>query len=157
MIWTATPTDPNWVESDDFVPGQEFTGVLTFEAGDTEPQEISLVVQGDLEVEEAENFLVTLSGATNGTIIEGQSMASGTIFNDDTDEPATLIGIAAVDADKAEGDDGTTEYTFDVTRSGVLNEASAVQVLFDPGDANAADFVGGVPETQTVFFLPQRG
>ena len=55
VIWTATPTDPNWVESDDFVLGQPTSGVLTFEAGDTDPQEITLMVQGDLEVEKRTN------------------------------------------------------------------------------------------------------
>jgi Ca2+-binding RTX toxin-like protein len=66
-----------------------------------------------------------------------------------------VISIAPADATPLEGDEGTTEYTFTVTRAGdELLGTSSVQVALVPGDTDADDFGGTLPETQTVTFAP---
>jgi Ca2+-binding RTX toxin-like protein len=66
-----------------------------------------------------------------------------------------VISIAPADATPLEGDEGTTEYTFTVTRTGdELLGTSSVQVAFVPGNTDADDFGGTLPETQTVTFAP---
>ncbi|NEQ39489.1 MAG: hypothetical protein F6K40_25815, partial [Okeania sp. SIO3I5] len=66
-----------------------------------------------------------------------------TIQNDDTPPPPTLA-IAATDAEKAEGDSGTTAFTFTVTRSGDTTGATDVDYAIS-GDADATDFGGTLP------------
>jgi predicted extracellular nuclease len=59
------------------------------------------------------------------------------------------LSIAAVSADKAEGDAGTTDFTFTVTRTNGEGEAGATWTLTAPG-GTAEDFAG--PLTGTVAF-----
>ncbi|TWA79619.1 hemolysin type calcium-binding protein [Azospirillum brasilense] len=67
------------------------------------------------------------------------------------------LAIAATDADKREGDSGTTAFTFTVTRagsaSGVLTVAWAVAASDGPGGAtlDAADFGGTLPSGTVSF------
>ncbi len=66
--------------------------------------------------------------------------------------PATSLAIAATDAVKAEGDAGTTAFTFTVTRSGDTSGATDVDYAVTSADADAADFGGSLP-SGTVSFL----
>lgn len=61
------------------------------------------------------------------------------------------IGIAAIDADKVEGDFGTTNFVFTVTRSGDTTGTTSVDFALTAGDADATDF-GGVLPSGTVNF-----
>jgi len=73
----------------------------------------------------------------------------------DPEEPVSgpVISIAPADLDQNEGNDGTTEYSFTVTRTGEgLSAASSVEVAFADGSTEADDFVDGLPITQTVEF-----
>jgi len=66
----------------------------------------------------------------------------------------TTLAIAPTDADKAEGDAGTTNFTFTVTRSGDLSGTTSVgyQVTGSGGDpADAADFGGTLPSGMVNF------
>jgi len=77
---------------------------------------------------------------TNGTITIGN--------------PAATLAIAADDADKAEGNDGNTGFTFTVTRSGGTSGTSTVDYAVggsgnDP--ANGADFGGTLPSGTVSF------
>src|SRR5262249_21303192 len=69
---------------------------------------VTVVINGDRLAEPDESFSVVLSNAVNGLIDAGQ--ATGTIVND---EP--LVSIT--DQSQAEGDAGTTVFTFTVTLS----------------------------------------
>ena len=60
----------------------------------------------------------------------------GTINNDDT--AAATLAIAATDADKAEGNSGSTPFTFTVTRSGDTSGASSVNYAVTGSGTNAA-------------------
>ena len=122
------------------------SGTVSFAAGET-TQVVTIDVSGDTEFEADEDFTVTLSNASAGTEISTPS-AVGTIQNDDPAPPATFFGIAATDAVKAEGDVGTTQYSFTVTRTGVLSSADSVDwaVLGSGGNpADASDFAGALP------------
>lgn len=63
--------------------------------------------------------------------------------------PVETLSIAAASADKAEGDAGTTDFTFTVTRTNGDGEAGATWTLSGPG-ATAEDIAG--PLTGTVAF-----
>jgi Ca2+-binding RTX toxin-like protein len=66
-----------------------------------------------------------------------------------------VFSISEPEVKKAEGDLGTTEYAFTVTREGDLSRASAVWVAFDPGDTNSNDFGGDLPAPDLLLFHPE--
>ncbi len=132
----------------DFENGALATGTVSFGVGDT-VQTITVKVQGDSEVEADETFLVTLSNATGGAALETDE-ATGTIRNDDA-----RLAIAAAAADRAEGDSGSTSFTFTVTRTGDTSVAHSVSYDVTGSGSHAAspdDFAGGVSPTGTVMF-----
>ena len=57
---------------------------------------------------------------------------------------AAILSVAAADAEKLEGDSGSTGFTFAVTRTGGLAVAVNTQWDLMAAGADAADFVGGV-------------
>ena len=122
------------------------SGVLSFAAGETS-KVISLNVAGDSVVEANEVFYVNLTTPTGATL--GAASATGTILNDDT---LPTLAIAATSASKAEGNSGSTPFTFTVTRSGNTGIASSVNWAVANGTATAADFTGGVLPTGSVSF-----
>lgn len=116
------------------------SGKVTFTDGQVS-QTITINVVGDLDVETDELFTVTLSAGVNGAVLT--ATADATIVNDDSS-----VVISAVDAVKAEGDDGTVTYTFNVHRTGYLGEAETVSYqVTGSGDnpANGDDFGGALP------------
>jgi hypothetical protein len=126
----------------DFVGGVLPSGTLTF-APDQTVQTITLQVQGDATVELDEGFSVTLSGASGGAVIE-TATATGTIRNDDH----SVVSIAALSADKAEGNSGTTLFTFTVSldQANPTSQTIGWSVTGSGGHAaNAADFGGSAP------------
>lgn len=140
----------NPAQASDFAGGVFPAGRVSFAANETS-KVITINVLGDAVFEANEGFIVTLSGASGRATITTAS-ATGVIRNDDV---AKTLAIAATSADKAEGNSGSTAFTFSVTRSG--NVAGATTVNFavtgsgaTPAQAN--DFVGGVfPGGQVAF------
>ncbi len=100
-----------------------------------------------------EAFLVSLSNVSgNGTITTAD--AAGYLLNDDVSALVPAFAIAASNADKAEGDTGTTPFTFTVTRSGKTDIAASVDYRVSNAGSNpagVADFGGTFP-TGTVNF-----
>jgi hypothetical protein len=142
--WTVTG---NGATADDF--GSVFpAGILQFGSNDTTGT-VTIDVSGDLDVEGDEGFTVTLSNPTSGATL-GTSSAAGTIENDDTD-----FAIAAADADKAEGDSGTTAFTFLVTRTGMTTGTSSATYSVSGNGANANDFGGALPSGTVSFAAGQ--
>jgi hypothetical protein len=126
----------------DFVGGVLPSGILTF-APDQTVQTITLHVQGDTAVELDEGFTVTLSDASGGAVID-TATAAGTIRNDDH----SVVSIAALSADKAEGNSGTTLFTFTVSldQANPTSQTIGWSVMGSGGHAaNAADFGGSAP------------
>ena len=133
----------------DFAGGVLPAGTLSFAAGEL-TKTLTLQVQGDTAVEPDESFIITLSNPSAGSDISVPT-AVGTIQNDDVPPPATFLAIAALDAVQAEGDAGSTAFTFTVTRTGDTSAADSVDYAVT-GSANGADFAGGVLPGGTVSF-----
>ncbi|NBB23039.1 DUF11 domain-containing protein, partial [Runella sp. CRIBMP] len=147
---TATTADNDYVANSTTL---NFTGT----AGETKT--FNVVVNGDLKVEPNETFTVSLSSVVasgRNVVISGPSgTGTGTITNDD----AATISIN--DVTQAEGDAGTTTFTFNVTLSQVVSSAVTVDFATAPGTANAGgDYTtnsgtltfpaNGAGQTQTV-------
>ncbi|QDU75665.1 Calx-beta domain protein [Bremerella volcania] len=65
-----------------------------------------------------------------------------------------MLSVVATDANKNEGDSGTTDFTFNVIRSGVTSESSTVDYTITGSGTNAADasdFGGSLPNGQITF------
>ena len=118
------------------------SGTVNFAAGETS-KVITLNVTGDTGFEFEEGFTVTLSNPTGATITT--ATAIGVIQNDDIG-----LGISASDATKAEGNTGTTPFTFNVQRGIPASGSPASTVDWavtgsGPNPATAADFGGTFP------------
>ncbi len=114
------------------------TGTLTFAPGETQ-QVISVPVVGDTFDEEDETFEVTLTAPTNATLDD--ATGTGTIVNDDADGP---IGVFINDVIVEEGDEGSSDATFNVELSRALPEGitATVDYATDNGNATAGEDYG---------------
>ncbi len=154
--WTAVGSlsqvpDGSYADADDFI-GEGFPSDTVTFAANHDVETITVPVDADNVPEDDEAFKVGLSAATGATVDMDNASADSVIRNDDF-APDPLVSIAATNADQNEGDEGTTEFSFTVTRSSEdLSGTSSVEVAFGAGDTDAADFVGGLPATQTVTF-----
>jgi Calx-beta domain len=110
------------------------SGSLTFNPGETS-HTITILVNGDVTVESNENFLVNLSNAANATIADGQG--SGIILNDDAAPVTPAISIN--DVKQAEGDSGTTAFTFTVSLDQATTNTVTVDYNSTDGTATLAD------------------
>lgn len=121
------------------------TGTVSFADGQT-VQTITITVAGDTTFEGNDTFFVNLTSPTGGaSISDGQGQ--GTITNDDAAPDAQL---AINDVTLAEGNSGTTAFTFTVTRSGNTSGASSATWTVNNGTTDAGDFSGAL--TGTVSF-----
>ena len=109
---------------------QATSGILTFVAGGTTSQTITVRVAGDTAAEATENFFVNLFSSLNATITDSQGV--GTINDNDTAGPTLSIGSPAA---KNEGNSGDTPFVFPVTIS--ANPTSTVTVVFNTGNGTA--------------------
>jgi hypothetical protein len=122
-------------------------GTVSFGAGETS-KVVTVNVSGDTDVENDESFAVTLSNPSGNAEIN-TGTATGTIANNDID-----LAITATGARGAEGDGGTRDFTFTVTRTGDTSGTTTVDYAFLEGvgsTAVASDF-GGVLPSGTVTF-----
>ena len=138
--WAVSLTGVSPATVNDFVGNALPTGSITFQPGQS-TRTISVQVQGNTQLESDRSFTLTLSNPTNAEIING--VATGTILNDDEEPTLTIV---AVDEIKLEGDAGTTNFLFNVNRSGGLSPVVTVDwaVTGTGGNpAEASDFVNG--------------
>jgi hypothetical protein len=124
--------------ADDFTGST--SGTVSFAAGETS-RTITINVAGDTVVEGDETFYVQLFGPVNATL--GTATASSTILNDDAAVTPTL-SLTTADTSKAEGNTGSTPFTFTVTRSAGTG-TSSVNWMLAGGGTNATDFAAGTP------------
>jgi phage-related protein len=149
--WAVTGSGGSPANATDFSGGVLPSGTVTFGAGVTS-QTINVLVAGDTTSEPDEGFTVTLSSPSVPAVIVSGT-ASTTILNDDA-APVPSLSISAPAAAN-EGNTGTTNFAFPVTRSGDTVTACTVNwaVTGSGGSpANAADFVGGVLPSGTLTF-----
>lgn len=89
------------------------SGTVQYVGNTSGSQTVTVFVCGDTIGEDDETFVVTLSDPTGQSVIDpALSEVTGTIQNDDA--PSLTVG----DVSLAEGDAGTTAFTFTVTKSG---------------------------------------
>ncbi len=122
-----------------------FNGTVSFVDGQGTAT-VVIQIAGDTTFEANETFTIDLSNVTGGaTIIDASGL--GTITNDDA-APAGSLSIN--DVSIAEGNSGTTNLTFTVSRSD--GSAGAISATWTVANTttNAADFSG--PLTGTVSF-----
>ena len=107
-------------------------------------------------MESNERFAVTLSTPSAGASITTAS-AGAIIQNDDTSGTGTL-SLARLRASRSEGQSGSTDFTFQLTRAGSLTGPAAVDWsvagggVSGTGGATASDFAAGVLSTGSVTF-----
>ncbi len=151
----ATLDDSATLADNDY---QASSGTLTFTQGGALTQTISILVNGDLNIESPEALRVQLSNIVNtvGVASPGVVNGVGTITNDDFPPTVSISDVSIL-----EGDAGTTTMTFTVTRT---DENSAFTLDFNTvvgGTATAGEdyevvsggtvtFTNGGPLTQTV-------
>jgi Tol biopolymer transport system component len=145
--WAVAGSGTHAANSADF-GGSLPSGSVTFAAGETS-KTLTVTASGDTAVEFDEDFTVTLSNVSAGLTL-GTSSASGTIQNDDR----SIVSIAAVSASVAEGDSGTTPFTFKITldQAGVTSQSIAWAVTGSGvHPADAADFGAALPAGAVTF------
>ena len=103
------------IAGDDY---QAASDTLVFSPGDT-TQMLTVLVIGDLQLEQDETFVVNLSNADNATIADGQGV--GTITNDDVAPQLSINDVTVT-----EGNIGTTPAVFTVTLSPPTNQTVTV-------------------------------
>ena len=129
------------------------SGALVASANPTEALAASMNLTLD-----AGQYYLHISGTGLGDPLNGGYTDYGSLGQYTID--GTVVGvagsdslaIAAADAQKAEGDAGTTGLTFQVTRSGDISGESSVDWTVAGADVDAADFAGGVIPSGTLTF-----
>ncbi|MFO1086032.1 MAG: VWD domain-containing protein [Reyranellaceae bacterium] len=141
VSWSIVGSGANGASLSDFAAGALNGGTLSFAAGETSKL-VTVLVAGDTEVEANEQFTVTLQNPTAGLTI-GTGSAIGTIRDDDG--VTQTVSISAAASVKAEGNSGTTPFTFTVSRTGSTSAGATVAYAVTgsvTNPANAADFAG---------------
>ncbi len=124
--------------NDTAIAGQDYTavsGTLTFNPGET-TKPVPVNILPDTAQEPTEQFFVDLDSPANATISDGHGV--GTIPNDDA-----APTFAVDDVSHNEGNSGTTDYTFTITRTGSTTLTSNVSFTTQDGSAiSPADYSG---------------
>ncbi|KAA1421813.1 hypothetical protein F0U44_05965 [Nocardioides humilatus] len=125
--------------------GSDFTALplttVSFAAGQTS-RTVAVVIRGDDVVENDETLQLNLSAALGATIIDSSGKA--TIVNDDK------AWVSVGDVEVTEGNSGTTNVTFTLTRSQSLSQPSSVDVeTWDDTAIAGSDYVALPPTTIT--------
>ncbi len=105
----------------------------------------SVTVNGDTRLEPSETVLVNVTNVTGATVSDGQGQ--GTITNDDL---TPTIGISSVT--QAEGNAGTTNFTFNVTLSAASGTTTTVD--YATADAGASSGTDYTATSGTLTFAP---
>ncbi|MEM9825400.1 MAG: Calx-beta domain-containing protein [Planctomycetota bacterium] len=135
--FAVSGTGADAADAQDFSGGSFPSGTVSFDAGDT-TETIVVSVVGDADVEPDESFQVTLSNASDGGQIV-TTTATGTIEIDDL-APTVDLSILATDAVKAEGNSGSTAFTFTVARTGSTAGITTADFVVSGSAVDAADF-----------------
>src|SRR5207237_9564431 len=92
------------------------SGMLTFQPSDT-TKTVTVKACGDTTYELNEKFTVTLSSPTEATVSPTLGVGTGTINNDDAAPTLSINNVT-----HNEGNSGTTDYAFTVTKGGNATE-----------------------------------
>jgi hypothetical protein len=165
ITWQLTGTGANPVDGADFVGGVLPSGTLTFAPG-YGAQVITVNFTGDTSAKPDGGYLIGLATTAPDVAIGDPAPLP------DQGDDATLAGllvhrsryvaITATDADKAEGNSGTTPFVFTVTRSALSPEPAASETVTwklgggygGPQADPAVDFAPGTAIAGTLTFAP---
>ena len=136
------------VDRGDFVEGAT-SGRLYFDPGETRKM-VTIGVAADRTEENDEFFEVSLRDPQGNAEI-GEGAAQGVILNDDG-FLGTEVSVSGP-FNRFEGDTGTEEFVFFVTRSGGTAQEATVDWSVPADAVDAADFGGTLP-SGTVTFVP---
>ncbi len=125
---------------------QAANDIVTFAPGETSKQ-ITVLVNGDTQVESNETFVVNLYNLNNASV--GKFTGIGSIVNDDSNSPAPAIQFSQTSYAVQE-DLGAITVT--VTRSG--DTAAAASVDYTTGDGSAAQKTDFEYAAGTLTFAP---
>jgi hypothetical protein len=154
--WSVAGSGAAPADASDFSAGTLPSGTLSFAAGETS-KTITVNVAGDTAVEADETFTVTLNNPVNLALASASSVTSQILNDDSTAGTLPSLAIAPSNQPGAEGNTGSTAYTFEVTRTGDLSgTSSSAWSVTGSGNtpANAADFVGGILPSGNITFEP---
>jgi len=152
---TSQTVTVDWASADDTATtaDNDYTaasGTVTFAPGDTS-ETVTVVVNGDANVETDETFFVNLSNPTNATITDAQG--TGTITNDDV-APGTLVATAACNGDNLDVTITAGDGPFDIGGSGAGLPANGVAVgvttLTGPGSWTGVAVTETTGDTETL-------
>ena len=121
------------------------SGTRSFAANETTKQ-ITVLVTGEAKYELDEAFTVHLSTPAGASISDADG--TGAITNDDAAPSFTINDVS-----HNEGNSGTTDYVFTVTKNGSTGLSSAVDYATVDGTALAPNDYTAIPTT-TLTFLP---
>jgi hypothetical protein len=124
---------------------QAQSGTLTFAPNETS-KTVTILVNGDATVEPGETFNVNLSNATSASISDNRGV--GTIQDDDSAVATFTIN----DVTQAEGNTGTTNFVFTVTKSGSTSQTATVN--FATADNTAMAPTDYTSQSGTLTFAP---
>lgn len=153
LNWQVTGSGTNPAAAADFPGGVFPGGSITFPAGSTSPQILTVNVNGDTNGEPDEQFTVTLTPQDNASVDIGN--ATGTIKNDD----GINVWVSGSPSQN-EGNSGTTAFTFTVNRNTTNGTATTVNWAVTGSGANpasASDFNNSVLPGGTVTFPAASG
>ncbi|HEX8308136.1 MAG TPA: Calx-beta domain-containing protein, partial [Allosphingosinicella sp.] len=133
--WTISFAGGGFAASaNDLAGSQPLTGNVSFAAGETS-KTIVVALDPDSNPEADEGFTVTLSNPAGASLTDASAL--GTVVNDDGSPPLVTI----TDVTQAEGNSGTSVFTFTVARTGGSG-AFTVDYATDPGTATSGtDYV----------------
>lgn len=133
--------DGTAISSSDY---QDNDGTLTFVPGGPLTQTITVLVNGDTQLEPTETFTVSLNSATNANISSSAGVAVGTIVNNDLVYTLT----ASNPTPELEGDSNSTLRTFVITRDGSITQASSLNLVLAGSATLGTDYtLNGVTGT----------
>jgi 3-deoxy-D-manno-octulosonic acid (KDO) 8-phosphate synthase len=124
-VGTATVADADFVAD---------AGTISFAANEL-TKTVTIVVNGDSAFEPNETFFVNLSDCVSCTIKDSQGV--GAIVNDESEQPEPTISMN--DVSMPEGDSGTKNFVFTVTRSGITAGTSSVNYATSMGTAASSN------------------
>jgi hypothetical protein len=124
-VGTATVADADFVAD---------AGTISFAANEL-TKTVTIVVNGDSAFEPNETFFVNLSDCVSCTIKDSQGV--GAIVNDESEQPEPTISIN--DVSMPEGNSGTKNFVFTVTRSGITAGTSSVNYATSMGTAASSN------------------
>ena len=147
VAWAVQGTGSYPAGLDDFVGGVLPSGTANFANGESF-KDITVQVAGDNTYGPDQTFRVALSSAVGANLINTE--AAGIIRNDDSQ-----FSISTVNASQAEGNAGSTDYSFVVSRIGASDKVATINwaaVGSGGNQANAADFVGNALPSGSLSF-----